>query len=259
MTFDPEDDTVLVAGASGRTGREVLDVLLDAGIRVRALTSSPEKVETLQLQGADEVVVGDLLDAEDARRAVDGVDAVICAVGSKPSVGLLLDPLVDGAGTMNLVDAAREMGVDRFVLVSSIGVGDSREGMPRLFRRFLNVFGIIDAKERAERHLRRSGLTHTIFRPGGLTDGSATGDVLVGEGGDTVAGSIPRADVARLLVDALSTPESEDRTFEVVSRQGRRGDATGIVDVEWHAVRSDSAVRSERSEREPRDGERRTE
>ncbi|MFC6835003.1 SDR family oxidoreductase [Halomarina ordinaria] len=227
------DETVLVAGASGRTGRDVVDALLDAGVEVRAHTRSPEEVETLELQGASEVVVGDLLDFADARAAVRGVDTVVCAVGTTLGLGALRGPLVDGKGVINLVDAATDEGVERFVLVSAIGVGDSREGMPRPFRAFLDLFGIVSAKERAEAHLRRSGLTYTVLRPGGLTDAPATGDVLVGEGGDTVSGTVPRADVARLALAALFTPESENRTFEVVSRAGRRGDVTGVVEVPW--------------------------
>jgi len=235
-----DDPFVLVAGASGRTGREALDLLLDAGIRVRALTSSPEKVETLELQGADEVVVGDLLDPDDARRAVEGagdgddtVDAVCCTVGDSPSVRSVRATLVDGEGVANLVAAARAAGVDRFALVSSLGVGDSREAVPAPLRAFFDLFGILEAKERGEDALRESGLTYTILRPGGLGSGPATGDVLVGEGGETVSGSIPRADVARLLVAALFTPDAENRTFEVVARDGLRGEATGVVDVDW--------------------------
>ncbi len=233
MTLTSDDATVLVAGASGGTGREVLDVLLDADIDVRALTSSPEKVETLQLQGADEVVVGDLMTPADARRAVEGTDAVVCTVGSSPGLGLFVDAPVDGEGVMNLTNAATDEGVERFVLESAIGVGDSREGMPEVFYRLLNLFGIMDAKERSEQYLRESDVPSTIVRPGGLTDGPATGDLLVGEGGDTVSGTVSRADVARLLAAAPFTPESEGRTFEVVSRDGLRGDAEGLVDIDW--------------------------
>ncbi len=224
--------TVLVAGASGRTGRDVLDVLLDAGITVRALTSSPHKVETLRIQGADEVVVGDLLYPDDATMAVEGVDAVICAVGTGPGPKMFLGgDLVDGVGVQNLVDAAVAAGVEHFVYESSIGVGDSKPKMLLPFRLLLSR--VLEAKERSERHLRQSGLSYTIIRPGGLTTAPATGDVLVGEGGDTVSGTVPRADVARLLVAALFTPEARDRTFEVVSRPGARGRATGLVDVDW--------------------------
>jgi uncharacterized protein YbjT (DUF2867 family) len=97
----------------------------------------------------------------------------------------------------------------------------------------LNLFGILDAKDDAERRLRESGLRYTILRPGGLTNDSATNDVAVGEGGVTVTGRIPRADVARLVVAALDTPASENRTFEVVSRTGLNGESTGTVDIDW--------------------------
>ncbi|MWG35944.1 SDR family oxidoreductase [Halomarina oriensis] len=242
MTLD--DPFVLLAGASGKTGRETLDVLLDAGLRVRALTSSPEKVETLDLQGADEVVVGDLLDPADARRAVDGdtdddaVDVVLCTVGDSPGLRSVWATLVDGEGVTNLVDAAGAAGVERFALVSSLGVGDSEDAVPAPLRAFFDLFGILDAKERGENALRESGLTHTILRPGRLTADSATEDVLVGAGGVTVAGSIPRADVARLLAAAPFTPDAANRTFEVVSRSGLDGDATGLVDVDWNVPES---------------------
>lgn len=228
----PEETTVLVAGASGRTGREAVDALLDAGIEVRALTSRPAAAETLELQGAAEVVVGDLLDRSDAERAVEGVDAVLCAVGSSVR-DLLGGPLVDGEGTVNLVAAAAGADVERFALVSSIGVGDSRPRMPLPFRVALDAAGVLPAKERAEERLRASDLSHTILRPGRLTVGPATGDVLVAEGGDTVSGSIPRADVAELLAAAPFTPAAEGRTFEVVAREGLRGRPSGLVDVDW--------------------------
>ncbi|WP_435332626.1 SDR family oxidoreductase [Haloarchaeobius sp. TZWWS8] len=228
----PGEMTVLVAGASGRTGRELVDVLLDAGVGVRALTRNPRNVETLRIQGADEVVVGDLHYPDDAKMAVEGVDAVLCAVGTGPGPKLVLgDDLVDGAGVVELIDAAVSAGVTRFVYESSIGVGNSKSKLPLPFRLLLGR--VLDAKGRSEAHLRASGLSYTILRPGGLTSGPATGEVLVGEGGETVSGTIPRADVARLMVAALFTPESEDRTFEVVSRDGARGSPTGLVDIDW--------------------------
>ncbi|MCT9096606.1 SDR family oxidoreductase [Haloarchaeobius sp. HME9146] len=230
--MNPAELTVLVAGASGGTGRELLDVLLDAGIRVRALTRSPQTVETLRIQGADEVVVGDLLYPDDAAMAVEGVDAVVCAVGTAPGPKLFFGgDLVDGEGVINLVDAAAEAGVERFVYESSIGVGTSEPKMPFPFRLLLGR--VLDAKDRSERHLRQSGLAYTILRPGGLTNAPARGDVLVGEGGDTVSGTIPRRDVAEIMAAALFTPESENRTFEIVSRRGARGTPRRLVDIDW--------------------------
>ena len=228
---------VLVAGASGGTGRQLLRLLRHTDYTVRALTRDAAKESDLReaggLGGADEVVVGDLVESADAERAVAEADAVLCAVGSSPGLDLLSREPVDGRGVVNLVDAAVAADCAAFVLESSIGVGSSEPGMPSVFRLFLNAFGIVAAKERAEEHLRSSGVPYTIVRPGGLTDDPPTGEVVVGEGGDTVSGQIPRADVARLMVAALSSPDARNRTFEVVSRAGLRGKATGVVDPEW--------------------------
>lgn len=224
--------TVLVAGASGGTGRKLLERLTNTDLRVRALTRSCRKIAPLEDLGADEVVVGDLLDPADAAKAVRGCDVVLCAVGSRPGLGDLLgEPVVDGAGVINLVNAAVAADVETFILESSLGVGDSRNQLPLPFRFVL--WRYLAAKNRAEAWLRSSGLSYTIFRPGRLTDGPATGDVLVGEGGATVSGSISRDDVARLMVAALSTPEAVNRTFEVVSHSGARGTVRGLVDIDW--------------------------
>ncbi|WP_049969649.1 SDR family oxidoreductase [Haladaptatus cibarius] len=227
-----EIQRVLVAGASGGTGREILQRLRDTDLTVRAMTHSPDKEHELSNQGADEVIVGDLLDPADASRAVADCDVVLCAVGSKPGPRVVLGgELVDGAGVENLVHAAVAADVDHFVFESAIGVGDSREKMPAPFRALL--WNNLNQKNHAEAVLRTSPLSSTIVRPGLLTNAPATEDVLVGEGGETVFGRIPRADVARLMVAAPFTSETENRTFEVVSRDGLRGTARGLVELDW--------------------------
>lgn len=224
--------TVLVAGASGGTGRQILRALANTDYTVRALTRSESKESRLRELGADEVVVGDLLDAATASNAVKGCDAVLCAVGTPPGIADFLgEEVVDGEGVVNLVNAAVAADVERFVLESSIGVGDSREMMPAPLRFVL--YRRLVAKNHAEAWLRSSGIDYTIVRPGGLTDDPPTDEVFVGEGGTTVSGRISRADVARLMVAALDTPESTNRTFEVVARDGSRGSSRGLVDIDW--------------------------
>lgn len=230
-------ETVLVAGASGRTGRELLDELRGTDLRVRALTRSAGTTGTLERLGADEMVVGDLLRRPDADRAIadraDGhaVDAVLCAVGTRPAPGALVGDPVDGAGVINLIRAASQAGVERFVLESSIGVGDSVGAMPRPVR--LPLGPLLDAKDRAEARLRESGMAYTVLRPGRLTNDPPSGDVVVGEGGDSVSGSVPRTDVARLMAAAPFTPDAEDRTFELASREGLRGAPSNVVPLTW--------------------------
>ncbi|ELY31107.1 nmra-like family protein [Halogeometricum borinquense DSM 11551] len=244
---------VLVAGATGGTGRRVLDVLhtSDSEVVVRALTRSPDSESPLRDRGADEVVIGDVMNPDDAARAVADVDAVICALGSSLGLDTLTSDSADGEGTKNLIDAACKAGVEQFVLVSSLGVGDSAPGMPLGLRLLFRGLGVLPAKARAEAHLRDSGLTYTILRPGGLTNADATGDIVVGEGGDTVSGSIPRADVAGLCVASLFTPAATNRTFEVVAQGGLRGTPEGIVEIDWQtapaAARGGSTVEESES------------
>ncbi|WP_122088814.1 SDR family oxidoreductase [Halalkalicoccus subterraneus] len=224
-------ETVLVAGASGETGREILTLLRNTDLHVRAMTRDPETVGQLERLGADEVIVGNLLHLADADRAVADVDAVLCAVGTRPGFGALTGAFVDGEGVINLADAASEAGVERFVFESSLGVGDAKAGLPTFAR--LLIAPILRAKDEAETHLRESGLTYTILRPGGLTNDAPSGEVVVGEGGDSISGRISRADVARLMVAAPFTPDAENRTFEIASREGLRGVPKNVTRLTW--------------------------
>jgi uncharacterized protein YbjT (DUF2867 family) len=210
-------NTVLLAGATGGTGRRTLECLSRTPYRVRALTRSAGNRERLRRRGADEVVVGDLLDPNDAARVAEGVDAVISCVGSTPWEALRgdEDDLVDGRGNAQLLDAAVAAGASRFVMESSLGVGDDRGSwMARLFRATIPT--VLRAKDRAESAIRDSGVAYTILRPGVLAGGSESDDVQVAEAGTGLWGAVSRADVARLLVASLSTPRAENRILEVV-------------------------------------------
>lgn len=227
--------TVLVTGASGRTGREILRELRHTPFRVRALTRSVANHDSLVEDGADEVVVGDLLNPTDARIAVENCDAVLFAAGSDLTTGLFRPSrIVDGTGVITLAEAAVDEGIRTFVLQSTIGVGDSRPGMP-LWARSVVLRWTVREKARAERALRESGLEYVIVRPGWLTDEPATADVLLAEGGGTMTGSVPRVDVARLMTAALVTPVAANRIFEVVAREDAEGvDSDRLVALEWN-------------------------
>jgi uncharacterized protein YbjT (DUF2867 family) len=226
-----EYETVLVAGATGGTGRAVVERLAEKPPTVRAMTRDPDARASLRDRGADRVVVGDLLVEADARRATDDVDAVVCCVGSSIPEVFTADELVDGPGVVNLARAAADAGAERFVFQSAIGVGDSRERAPLLYR--VPIAPTLEAKGRAEDVLREVRVRETILRPGVLTNGPARGYPLVAEGGDTVFGLVSRADVARLLVGALWTPGAAGRTFEVVSGRWAWGAVSGTVDLDW--------------------------
>ena len=115
-------DTILVADATGTTGREILRLARSRVDTVRALTRSSDAAAALHTAGADEVV-DDLLAPDDLSAAVADVDAVLSAVGTAPPALRSGPPYVDGAGNRTLVNAAADAGVDSFVMESAIGVG----------------------------------------------------------------------------------------------------------------------------------------
>ena len=239
-------ERVLVAGASGDTGRELLSLLSASDFEVRGTTRSFADVPRLERLGSDDVVVVNLFESADAVRAVKGCDVVYCTVGTGPGIRTALGgKLVDRTGVINLLTAAIGADVDHFVYQSAIGVGSSRSGLPLPFR--LLVRGSLGAKGDSETALRRSGLDYTIVRPGTLTDDPPSTELLVGEGGDSVAGSISRADVARVMAAAPFTPDARNRTFEVVSRDGVRGSPKNFVAVDWafDRIGLDQRLRSE--------------
>jgi uncharacterized protein YbjT (DUF2867 family) len=215
--MDPTDvETVFVAGASGGTGRQLLRTLGPRVPTVRALTRSPGKRSTLRRAGADEVVVDDVLDPTDLEGAVAGADAVLSALGSSVTDVRGSGPLVDGAGTVALLEAAVAADVPAFVMLSAIGVGD--DPASPLATAFDVAIGPVQrAKAEAEAAIRSAPVGHAIFRPGVLTNGPRTDDVAVARPGAKLWGAVSRADVARLMAAAPVTDAAADETFEVVS------------------------------------------
>ena len=222
-------DTVLVAGATGGTGREVLRRAGPRVETVRALTRSPGATADLRAAGADEVAVDDLLDPDDLAAAVEGVDAVISAVGTAPSAIRDGPPFVDGAGNRALLEAAVDAGVDAFVMESAIGVGpEPASPLASAFDAFIGP--LQEAKAEAEAAVRDAPVRHTVLRPGVLTNGRRTGLVSTAEPGEKLWGTVSRADVAWLMTAAPTTGGAANRTLEAVSTPQfpDRG-----VDVDW--------------------------
>jgi uncharacterized protein YbjT (DUF2867 family) len=202
---------VLVAGATGETGRRVVTHLRDRDIPFKALVRDQQAASKI-LPAGTEMVVGDVLDPASLTAAIAGCTALICATGAKPS----LDPTgpyqVDYVGTQNLVNAAKAAGIEQFVLVSSLCVS-------RFFHP-LNLFWLVLWwKKQAEGVLAQSGLTYTIVRPGGLKNDDSDARTLVMAPADTLfEGSVPRFKVAATCVEALLTPSAQNKIVEIVAQ-----------------------------------------
>ena len=110
-----------VAGATGATGRRIVQELVDRQIPVRAMVRDIAKARTILPAGV-ELVIGDVLDRASIDLAIGDSTVVLCATGAKPSLNPLGPYQVDCEGTKNLVDAARAKDIEQFVFVSSLCV-----------------------------------------------------------------------------------------------------------------------------------------
>ncbi|MFC6768488.1 SDR family oxidoreductase [Natrinema soli] len=196
-------ESVLIAGAHGQVGQHVTELLGASDRTARAMVRNESQTDEMAELGG-EPVVADL--TEDVDHAVEGCDAIVFAAGSggKDVYG------VDRDGAINLIDAASDAGVNRFVMLSSMGADDPESG-PEALRDYLI------AKAEADEYLRNSGIDYTIVRPGELTNEPGTGEIRAGEGLELGDGDIPREDVARTLVTAIDFEPVSGETFEILS------------------------------------------
>lgn len=199
-----------VAGATGETGRRIVQELVKRQIPVRALVRDLEKAKGI-LPAEAELVVGDVLQADTLSQALGDSTVLLCATGAKPSFDPTGPYKVDFEGTKNLVDAAKANGIEHFVLVTSLCTS-------QLFHP-LNLFWLILVwKKQAEDYLQKSRLTYTIVRPGGLTNDESPSEVVMSAADTLFDGRIPRSKVAQTCVEALFQPASRNKIVEVVAK-----------------------------------------
>ena len=201
---------VLVAGGGGKVGRRLLGLLARDGHRARGLVRRPEQVDELGGLGAEGVTFD--LEASGANELADvvhGADAVVFAAGAGAGSGPERKRTVDLGGAVMLIEAAQAAGVDRYVMVSSIGAQAPQES-PEQMRPYH------PAKAEADQALAASDLRWTIVRPGRLTDDPGTGRVRVSTTlGDSA--EVPRDDVAAVLAACLVQDAAIGVTFELFS------------------------------------------
>ncbi|WP_414513295.1 NAD(P)H-binding protein [Nostoc sp. PCC 9305] len=199
-----------VAGATGGTGRRIVQQLIARNIPVRALVRDIEKARGI-LSPEAELVVGDVLQPESLTAALGDSTVLLVATGAKPSFDPTGPYKVDFEGTKNLVDAAKAKGIEHLILVSSLCTS-------RLFHP-LNLFWLILLwKKQAEEYIQKSGLTYTIVRPGGLKN-EDNSDRIEMQSADTLFdGSIPRQKVAQVAVEALFEADARNKIVEIIAK-----------------------------------------
>jgi putative NADH-flavin reductase len=193
--------TIALFGATGPTGREILRQALECGHSVQALARTPAKLELSHTQLS--VIQGDVLDTKTVERVVQGSDAVIVTLGGKPKDKLR----VLEAGTKHIIAAMKKLGQKRLIVVTSLGVGDSKGQAGFFFERIIVPLFLkaeFADKLAQETAVQKSGLEFVIARPGGLTNDAAKGSYEAAR--KLKAGSsarITRADVAHFCLEQL--------------------------------------------------------
>ena len=197
---------VLVAGGHGKVAQHLLRLLAERGHHGRGLIRNPDHAADLERLGAVPVLCD--LEHDDVRPHLGGADAIVFAAGAGPGSGAERKRTVDYGGAAKLIEAAEELGVMRYLMVSSMGADDP-EAAPEPMRPYQR------AKAEADAALSASSLQWTIVRPGGLTDALGTGLVSIAPSLGR-RGEVPREDVALTVAECLGEPMTIGKTFELL-------------------------------------------
>ncbi len=199
---------VLVVGANGTTGKQVVEKVANSKQHeAYAMIRDEKQADALKKLGAN-VVLGDL--EQDVSDALRGMDAVIFVAGSGGNTGDEKTIAVDQNGAKNIIDEAKNQGAKRFVMLSSMGT-DAPEQGPEGLQLYLR------AKAIADEYLKQSNLQYTIVRPGTLSNDQATGKIDINNDIEDKSQTIPRADVAAVLVECLNEEATIGKTFEMLA------------------------------------------
>lgn len=211
----------LVAGATGQTGKQVVEQLLAQGIEVKALVRDRTKAQA-DLPDAVEIAVGDVLDPVSLNGALVDCQVLISATGAAPSFDPTGPYKVDYEGNKNLVNAAKLANIEQFVMVSSLCVS-------KLFHPLNLFWGVLYWKQQAEDYLKNSGVPYTIVRPGGLKNENNDQAIVMSSADTLFEGSIPRQKVAQVCVEALSQLAAKNKVVEIITSENAANQPLGTL------------------------------
>ncbi|MCC3272815.1 NAD(P)H-binding protein [Arthrobacter zhangbolii] len=201
---------ITIIGGSKGTGAQLADLARTAGHEVTVLSRSGTATDGVT------VLTGNATDPAAAARAVSGADAVVVTVGGAKGVSRQRAEV-----TRTVITAMQEQGVNRLLVQSSLGAGDSGSQLPAPFRLVMKAVlakALADHNEQ-EAAVKDSGLAWTIIRPTGLTDKEPAGKWKALETTDAgqLGGSIPRRDLAAFMLHTLTDDSTVGKAFGVSS------------------------------------------
>ncbi|RUS91072.1 hypothetical protein EGW08_001200 [Elysia chlorotica] len=214
---------ILIVGATGPTGQEVVRQALDYGHNVKVLARNPDKLNVPQPSPNLEVIHGDVFKLEDVKGALTGCDAILSALGGKPGLFTACD--VYSKSYDVILKAMKELSVNRFITVTSWGTQDDPE-LPYLWRWVFkpsllrNV--VADMVVMEDKLLKEEGINWTVVKPPRLMDHPLTGVAPLTMEGQLVRGipgktHIGRADLAKFMLDCLTTPQWDRKLVAICS------------------------------------------
>lgn len=202
----------VIAGGHGQIALRLERLIAARGDSVAGLIRNPAQVDDLRQAGAEPIVLDlESVTSDSVAAALAGADAAVFSAGAGPGSGVERKKTVDRDAAILLADAAEQAGVRRFLVVSSLGADAGSTVRDPVFKAYLQAKGAADDVIRT-----RTKLDWTILRPGSLTNSPGTGRVLL-SAESTGRGSVPRDDVAAVLLALLDTPATAGRTLEIIS------------------------------------------
>jgi uncharacterized protein YbjT (DUF2867 family) len=202
----------LIFGATRNTGLEIAKILRGRDDTVTAIVRADSDVSALKALGVS-LIAADAFDGVNLQGVLKGLrfDAALCSLGNTSHAA----QKVDHIAVANVVDACVVIGIKRFILISSIGAGNSRPALSPHAEKFLGP--VCALKTLGENHLFAAPLDYTVIRPGGLTHGPASGRGILSED-PLISGGIRRAEVARLVVQCLDNPMTVGKVYSAIER-----------------------------------------
>ncbi|QUG41857.1 SDR family oxidoreductase [Psychrobacillus sp. INOP01] len=200
---------VVVIGANGQIGQHVVKELQkNDNHSVKAMVRKEEQAETLKMNRIQSVIADLEGSVDDLAKAITGAEAVIFIAGSGGHTGPDKTLLIDLDGAVKTMEAAKQVGVNRYIMVSAYDA-DKRQNWNEAMRPYYV------AKHYADRMLETSGLNYTIVRPGGLVNEPSTEKIAVGA--EAKPSTITREDVAHTIIATLENEKTYHRAFNLVN------------------------------------------
>jgi len=202
---------LVIFGATGKSGLEIIKQSLTKGDVVTAFVRDPSKLEVEHEYL--KIIQGDVFEVASVGQAIQGQEAVVCALGSSE----LKKTTVRSQGTKNIIQGMKENKVKRLVIISAMGVGESWDTLSAINKFFFATLlkSAREDHEAQEAAVKESGLDWTIIRPSGLVDTPRTGMYEAGENIPAKTSRIARADVADLIIKELDRSDNIGKALTI--------------------------------------------